>query len=304
MENTHYEVFGKRLCAWKSVVDVETTQLLEDVGNNPEKLTPCVVGIFCRENIIQIYLGLDEDLRKFKDEIRQKLAPLPKPLLAFNSKFDSQVLFGFLNKQYDFEEIQEFERQKKAVACANYGISVPDLFNDDGKKVIEYYKKYLESKDFKYMEDILKHNRACLSKEYQIYLNVKEKNSKINIYLYTKHNPSNQLVLYVKVKNLIDWHRNFYDKIAKKGFEYDELESKDCKIILQNESFTQEIISFLNQEFKLYRPKYHPELYKQIFNNSTQFRYYISSKEESKERNDEDEEWKDEDEGWDEEEDL
>lgn len=73
---------------------------------------------------------------------------------------------------------------------------------------------------------------------------------------------------------------------------------------MQNESFTQEIISFLNQEFKLYRPKYHPELYKQIFNNSTQFRYYISSKEESKERNDEDEEWKDEDEGWDEEEDL
>ena len=64
---------------------------------------------------------------------------------------------------------QEIERVKKELQVRNFGISnFDDPFNGDGSLAGFSWKKHLETKETKYVHDVLAHNRACVLKEYSL----------------------------------------------------------------------------------------------------------------------------------------
>ena len=154
--------------AKKPVVDVETIDAI-DKDNNREKLRPSMVGIFYKDKIKQIVLENIENIDKFKGMIVKELDKLPQPFLAFNKDFDKSVISGFTGKTYSFKEIQEFKFQKKQHAKLQYGIEVYDPFHGDGLQAVYFYQNYLKSKDKKFLNFVVQHNRACLVTEHLLY---------------------------------------------------------------------------------------------------------------------------------------
>ena len=154
--------------AEKPVVDVETIDLI-DRSRSISSLRPSMVGIFYKDKIIQIVLENLESISKFKEFIVTELDKLPQPFLAFNKNFDKSVISGFTGRSYDFNEIQEFKYQKKQDAKLQNNIEVDDPFHGDGLQAVNFYRKYLATKNREPLDLVIKHNQACLITEHLLY---------------------------------------------------------------------------------------------------------------------------------------
>jgi hypothetical protein len=102
---------------------------------------------------------------KLEDIINDELDVMPRPFFAFNTHFETGVIFHSMNREIIFDgELQErkYEAKRNAVAA----LKIPqhdDPFYDDGLKC----SKAWQNGD---LAAAVRHNRSCLLKERDILL--------------------------------------------------------------------------------------------------------------------------------------
>jgi hypothetical protein len=110
---------------------------------------------------------------QFVNEIEQALEKRDRPYFAFNTEFDMAILSKLLEREIIFDGDIMVERVKKEIQVRNFGISnFDDPFNGNGGLAGFSWKRHLETKEIKHVQDIMAHNRACVLKEYSLLLHV------------------------------------------------------------------------------------------------------------------------------------
>lgn len=106
---------------------------------------------------------------QFANEVEQSLEKRKHPYYGFNTELDMALLSNLLGSEIIFDGEIRIERVKKELQVRNVGVSnFDDPFNGDGSLASFSWKKHLETKETKYIQDVLAHNRACILKEYSL----------------------------------------------------------------------------------------------------------------------------------------
>lgn len=120
------------------------------------------------EVIAKTYRASNE---QFIQEIEEKLKEINHPFYAFNAEFDMALLSKLLGREIIFEGEIMVIRAKKEMLARQCGIpNFDDPFNGDGYWAGVYWKKHLETREEKYVREIMAHNRACVLKEFSLML--------------------------------------------------------------------------------------------------------------------------------------
>lgn len=159
-----------------TIVDIETIGDFTEVGKSypPDgqdylgrykKIMITTVGLLS-EGELTVHIAKDkESLEKFKSRAISIMTDLSRPTYAFNKSFEEGCYFwnaGFKVLNIDYE-LQKFVGEKKEDVVVELGISgYDDPYHGDGGRCITAFE---EGK----IDEIIKHNRACLLKEYQIF---------------------------------------------------------------------------------------------------------------------------------------
>lgn len=156
------------------VVDVETTDLLRNVGNDARQLIPSIVGILDGERIMQYCLLHDGRRDEMRKKVLVELESIKKPFIAFNGAFDRLVIFGLTGVYFPFMDIQEYDGQKKRSSIEDKKIVLPfqDPFNGNGCAAVDCYSRYAATGNKQFLEEIIRHNQACLVYELLIAQNL------------------------------------------------------------------------------------------------------------------------------------
>lgn len=160
---------GQAAYAEKPVVDVETQNLLREVEWDPTQLSISVVGVLYKDKVTQYVLLNPKEDDQFVQLVTNKLRILPKPLVAFNKEFDRKVLKGNKCGDYVFEEVQAYKYEKKQEAKQEARIDFPDPYRGDGRKAVWDYRRYIETGDSTFLDNVVKHNLCCLVTESILY---------------------------------------------------------------------------------------------------------------------------------------
>ena len=147
------------------VVDVETYDLLGDVGNVASKLHLAIVGILFDGIASQYYLLKESQADRFSGVVKAHLSRLPQPFAAFNCAFDRDVLSGNGCGDYVFKELQARGYERKQDAKLAVGLHYPDPYNGNGVECAREYAQYLRIDDRNCLERALQHNLCCLLTE-------------------------------------------------------------------------------------------------------------------------------------------
>ena len=112
-----------------------------------------------------LYVRDRNEIPELNHRVAAVIGGLPRPFYAFNTAFETGVLFHRLGEEHRFHgELQEAKFESKAEAVRKLGIpNYGDPFNDKGILCMHAW----ESGEF---DKAIAHNRACLLKERDILL--------------------------------------------------------------------------------------------------------------------------------------
>ena len=169
-----------------TIIDFETFGPINNNFNDIrsyEEVKPTVLGFFDGKQIKQIFL-LTKNFDKINKEIIPNLQKTEPPFYGFNTKFEVGIIYWQTNILRNFEyELQDktigIYGEKKEIVFQylvrkNNHFSFLNIFEDpyngEGYTAVKEWWKFVENpKDNKYfLERVLKHNRACLLKEWYI----------------------------------------------------------------------------------------------------------------------------------------
>lgn len=150
------------------VIDFETTGPFRRgfQGDSREymDITPVIFGYLSNNELVIACRSNNEDVILLDDYISSLISNLDRPFYAFQTQFESSILFYHIGQKIDFKELNSDKYERKEAVVRNLGIKqYGDPFNGDGRKCMEAW----ESGDY---EDAIAHNRACLLKERDILL--------------------------------------------------------------------------------------------------------------------------------------
>lgn len=130
-------------------------------------IIPVIFGTINNKEITILYASEEKEIEELKHNIKQIIDRLNKPFHAFNTRYETGVLFHSCGITTQFErEINAFPREKKKFTVENLGIpNYEDPFYDDGNQC---RLTWLSGKEN--IEQCIKHNRSCLLKERDILL--------------------------------------------------------------------------------------------------------------------------------------
>ena len=157
-----------------TIVDLETIGLFTPVSSRMlefgqdfirkyQKIKVTTVGTLS-DGVLQIAIALGlEHLDEFGKKVLSIVSRSDRPLYAFNKPFEEGCLFWISKNVVSFEnELQAFPRENKERAIQQLKIpSYNDPYRGQGKKCLDAFNKGD-------LENIAKHNRACLLKERDI----------------------------------------------------------------------------------------------------------------------------------------
>ena len=165
-----------------TIIDIETIgEFLDCEGfGRYKQIRPVAIGFLdCKIlEILYITGETDRDFEALKSTLQDKLHKVDRPFYAFNAEFEMGVLYWFLGTTVMFDrdlmlKIATFDGRKaweskrylvKELAVPNFD----DPFYDLGHRVPEAWKKFQNTGKWKFLMEIIQHNRACLLKEYTI----------------------------------------------------------------------------------------------------------------------------------------
>lgn len=151
-----------------TIIDLETIGDFHEEFKDSRRcawIRPVIFGFIQRDKLEIYYAESSSSIKQLNEEIDSIIDELEKPFYAFNSSFESYVLFHNLGRKIEFERElnkEQYEKKEKAVSfleISQYG----DPFNGEGRKCILAWN----SGD---MGNAIAHNRSCLLKERDILL--------------------------------------------------------------------------------------------------------------------------------------
>ncbi len=157
-----------------TIVDLETIGLFttvppqrlefgQDIIRKYQKIKVTTVGTLS-DGVLQIAIALgQEHLNEFGKKALSIVSGSDRPLYAFNKPFEEGCLFWIARSVFDFEnELQARAMENKERAVQQLKIpSYNDPYRGQGKMCVDAFIKGD-------LENIAKHNRACLLKERDI----------------------------------------------------------------------------------------------------------------------------------------
>lgn len=153
-----------------TIIDVETIGYFEwdkypDRDTRRYRHVPIILGYITREGLTIYYVEKIGEIQSLVDMIPEILSGLPRPYYAFNTPFETAVLYNNCDIQILFDHelnLEQYERKGRAVGqlgISNYN----DPFNDIGRLCMKAWRNGETKK-------CIAHNRACLLKERDILL--------------------------------------------------------------------------------------------------------------------------------------
>ena len=150
------------------IIDFETTGDFrrEFRGDSREyvDINPVIFGYLTNKELVIACRSNEERIILLNEYISSTINKLGRPFYAFQTGFESSILFYHINQKINFKELNSKKYEKKenvvrALRIEQHG----DPFNGNGYKCMRAW----ESGNYK---DAIKHNRACLLKERDILL--------------------------------------------------------------------------------------------------------------------------------------
>ena len=124
---------------------------------------PVIFGTLNTNMIKIFYVKDEEDIPELLEVMNQELKSLSRPFWAFYKQCEQGIIYNRLGIPYEFWELNEWKFESKRSAEKKYDIpNFDDPFHGDGKLV---WKAWEEGN----IDDCVKHNRACLLKEAEIW---------------------------------------------------------------------------------------------------------------------------------------
>jgi len=165
-----------------TIIDVETIGEFSDCDGlgRYKRIRPIVVGFLDCDLLEILYITKEahRDFDELKSALRTKLCEVDHPLYAFNTKFEMGVFYWFLGKTVTFDRDLMFRVntsygrtvwESKRYLVKDLGIpNFDDPFRDMGYKVPEAWENFQKTGNPRFLWEIIRHNRACLLKEYAI----------------------------------------------------------------------------------------------------------------------------------------
>ena len=130
-----------------------------------EYIQQVIFGSIDRHGLQILYVRDPDEIPELNHRVAAVIGGLLRPFYAFNTAFETGVLFHGLGEEHSFDgELQEAKFEAKAEAVRKLGIpNYGDPFNDRGILCMQAW----ESGQF---DTAVAHNRACLLKERDILL--------------------------------------------------------------------------------------------------------------------------------------
>ena len=165
-----------------TIIDIETIGEFLDCDSlgRYKQIKPVAIGFLDRNELDILYVTseIDGDFDALRSTLQTKLHKVDRPFYAFNAEFEMGVLYWFLGKTVFFDRDLMLKAntpggrtvwESKRYLVKELAIpSFDDPFWDMGYKVPEAWKKFQNTNNWKFLMEIIRHNRACLLKEYSI----------------------------------------------------------------------------------------------------------------------------------------
>lgn len=159
-----------------TIIDFETIGEFNESAKECERykdIIPVLFGTLNQEKIQISYIKSKDHIPALVNTIRDKINELTPPLYAFQNEFEKCIIYHFLGLKLEFQELQPQPFVSKRRVCEDLCIpNYEDPFNGVG---ILCSQAWLRGE----YEDCIKHNRACLLKEADIWLLTKKERDKI-----------------------------------------------------------------------------------------------------------------------------
>ncbi|RLI47314.1 hypothetical protein DRO69_00920 [Candidatus Bathyarchaeota archaeon] len=165
-----------------TIIDIETIgEFLDCDGlERYKQIKPIVVGFLDCDMIEILYITeeSDQDFAGLRSILKAKLSEVNHPFYAFNTEFEMGVLYWFLGEKVTFDRdlmlkvttaYGQTVWESKRCLVKDLGIpNFDDPFWDIGYKVPEAWENFQNTGNSRFLWEIIRHNRACLLKEYEI----------------------------------------------------------------------------------------------------------------------------------------
>ena len=154
-----------------TIIDIETIGDFNERYRNTndsreyQYIRPVIFGSITRQGLHIFYVRERKEITELNEKVAKIIYDLRRPFYAFNTAFESGVLFHELGKEIDFDgELQKEGYESKASAIRDLDIpNYDDPFYDRGILCRQAW----EDGEF---DRAITHNRACLLKERDILL--------------------------------------------------------------------------------------------------------------------------------------
>ena len=150
-----------------TIIDLETIGPIHDglkATKRYEDVKPYLLGYLTGNMIVQKYVEKSDHIPALLEYIKKTdFADFPQPFYAFFVEFESGVIYCSTGKTLLFDRELKTGRGSKEEMVKKFGISnYDDPFPGQGIRLIQEFKNGN-------IEDCLRHNRACLLKERDIF---------------------------------------------------------------------------------------------------------------------------------------
>jgi len=153
----HEEVVENELTG--TIIDFET---IGQIHGSLEDVLPVIFG-FINKDALEIYYVEEQfHVSELLKIIDRELDNMQGELWAFNKSFEQGLIHVHLNRDIKFRELHSWKYESKRSAEAEYGIpNFNDPFFGHGELMEENFPHNIK--------DCVRHNRACLLKETEIW---------------------------------------------------------------------------------------------------------------------------------------
>ncbi|NHI93771.1 MAG: hypothetical protein EAX96_14890 [Candidatus Lokiarchaeota archaeon] len=148
-----------------TIIDLETIGKFNKRYKNYmqyKEVYPVIFGVITNQGMIIKYITHVDDIDELLDVIKCDLRKLPRPLWAFNCIFEQGIIKARFGMTIKFKELNAWRYESKRSAVKLFRISnFGDPFHGHGELVVDTWPEYYDK--------CVKHNRACLLKELEIW---------------------------------------------------------------------------------------------------------------------------------------